>query len=99
MQVNFFATFRNIVGKKTVYFDLTDNIPVAEFLQAVIDAFPGLKKHLMAENGQLLPYVHLFINGHDVQLSSEAQQTPLHLDDKIDIFPPIAGGSSPDPTF
>jgi molybdopterin converting factor small subunit len=44
MQVNFFATFRNIIGKKTVYFDLTDNIPVAEFLQAVIDAFPELKK-------------------------------------------------------
>lgn len=92
MQVNFFATFRSIVGKKTVYFDLADGISVADFLLAVAGGFPALKKHLLAEDGQLLAHVRLFINGHDVQLSPQTLQTALHPDDKIDIFPPIAGG-------
>ena len=92
MQVNFFATFRTIAGKKTVYFDLADGISVSDFLKALVDAFPGLKKHLLAEDGQLQPHVRLIINGHDVQLEPGLLQTALHTDDKIDIFPPIAGG-------
>jgi len=92
MQVNFFATFRSIAGKKTVYFDLADGISVADFLQALVDAFPGLKKHLLGEDGQLQGHVHLLINGHDVLLEPQTIQTTLHPNDKIDLFPPIAGG-------
>ncbi len=94
MQVNFFATFRTIIGKKTVYFDLGENITAAQLLQVIVDAFPALSKHLMAEDGQLRPQVHFLINGQDVHLSPEALQTPLKSQDTIDIFPPVAGGRS-----
>ena len=92
MQVNFFATFRSIVGKKTVYFDLAENITARQLLQAIIDWNPALKKHLVGEDEQLLSQVHLFINGHDVQLSPEGLDIHLQKEDKIDIFPPVAGG-------
>jgi MoaD family protein len=92
MQVNFFATFRSIAGKKTVYFDLVDGISVTDFLKALVEAFPELKKHLLAEDGQLMAHVRLIVNGHDVQLEPQTLGTALHPEDKIDIFPPIAGG-------
>ena len=63
MQVNFFATFRTIIGKKTVYFDLAENTTAAQLLQVMIDTFPALSKHLLAEDGHLSPHVHFYING------------------------------------
>jgi molybdopterin synthase sulfur carrier subunit len=92
MQVNFFATFRSIAGKKTVYFDLADGISVSDFLNALVEGLPALKKHLLGEDGQLLAHVHVIVNGHDVMLEPQTMQTALHREDKIDIFPPIAGG-------
>ncbi len=92
MQVNFFATFRTITGKKTVFFDLAENATAAELLQVIVDTFPALGKHLMVEEGQLRPHVHFLVNGQDVQLLAEALQTPLKPQDMIDIFPPVAGG-------
>ncbi len=92
MQVNFFATFRTITGKKTVFFDLGENTTAAELLQVIVDTFPALSKHLMAGEGQLRPHVHFLVNGQDVQLLAEALQTPLKPQDTIDLFPPVAGG-------
>lgn len=92
MKVNFFATLRTIIGKKTVYFDLAENTTAAQLLQVMIDAFPALSKHLLAEDGKLSPHIHLYINGQDVKLSPQALETPLNSQDTIDIFPPVAGG-------
>jgi len=92
MQVNFFATLRTIIGKKTVYFDLAENTTAAQLLRVIVDTFPALGKHLLAEDGQLNPHVHFYINGQDVKLSTQALETPLNAQDKIDIFPPVAGG-------
>ena len=93
MQVNFFATFRLITGKKTVYFDLAENTTAAQLLQVMIDTFPALSKHLLDADGQLNSHVHFYINGQDVKLSSQALETPLKSQDKVDLFPPVAGGS------
>ncbi len=92
MQVNFYATFRTITGKKTVFFDLAENSTAQQLLQLILDAFPALNKHLLAEEGQLRSHVHFLVNGQDVQLLPELLQTPLKAQDKIDIFPPVAGG-------
>ena len=92
MQVNFFATFRTLTGKKSVLYNLPENTTVLQLLLAIVGDFPGLKKKLMDENDALLTYVHLFVNGRDVMLFPQGLQTPLHPQDKIDIFPPVAGG-------
>ncbi len=92
MQVNFYATFRTITGKKTVFFDLAENTTAAQLLQLILDTFPALTKHLLAGEGQLQPHVHFLVNGQDIMLSPERLQTPLNAQDKIDIFPPVAGG-------
>jgi molybdopterin synthase sulfur carrier subunit len=92
MVVNFFATFRNLVGKKSVQIDLPENSSAQRLLLAIVSDYPALRKSLLSEDEQLLPYVHLFINGRDLQLLPQGLQTPLLALDKIDIFPPVAGG-------
>ncbi len=59
MQVNFFATFRTIVGKKTVFFDLADNTTVAQLLQVIVDTYPELSSRLQATGEQLSPHIQI----------------------------------------
>ena len=92
MQVNFYATFRPIVGGKTVEFDLPAGTTPARLLQAIIGAYPALQPQLLDENGMLFNHVHIFINGRDVQYLPQALETPLDPQDKVDIFPPVGGG-------
>jgi sulfur-carrier protein len=92
MQVNFYATFRPIVGSKTVDFDLPAGATPASLLQAVLGAYPALRPQLYDENGVLHSHVHIFINGRDVQYLPAAWETPLDPQDKVDIFPPVGGG-------
>ncbi len=92
MQVNFFATFRTAVGSKTVEFDLPGNATAKQLLEAIVAKYPALQKRLLDENNRLLPYVHVMINGKDLQLSPLGLQTSLAENDRVDIFPPVAGG-------
>ncbi len=94
MQVNFYATFRPIVGSKTVDFDLPAGASTQQLLQAILQAYPALQAHLYDQAGQLFSHVHIFINGRDVQTLPMALETPLGALDKVDIFPPVSGGSS-----
>jgi molybdopterin synthase sulfur carrier subunit len=92
MLVNFFANFRTLIGSKSIHCELPENSTAHQLLLAIVSDYPALRKKILNENDQLLPYVHLFINGRDVQLLPQALQTPLQPQDKIDIFPPVAGG-------
>jgi molybdopterin synthase sulfur carrier subunit len=47
---------------------------------------------MLDEMRQLRPYVHVFINGRDAQYLPDGQCTVLTCGDKIDFFPPVAGG-------
>jgi molybdopterin converting factor small subunit len=71
-------------------------IPVAG--QTVSDALadlttrhPGLKPHLVQENGQLRAFVNLF-RGEDNVSSLQGLATPLAENDRLLIIPSIAGG-------
>jgi molybdopterin synthase sulfur carrier subunit len=92
MQVNFYATFRPLVGGKTVTFDLPPDSTPAQLLAVVIRTYPPLRDQLFDEAGKLYPHVHVFINGRDVQYLPQALDTILNSEDKIDIFPPVGGG-------
>jgi sulfur-carrier protein len=61
-------------------------------VSAVIERHPQLESHMLDEMRQLRPYVHVFINGRDAQYLPAGQATPLAAGDKIDFFPPVAGG-------
>ncbi len=52
---------------------------------------PGLERHLFNDDGEIRPYVNIFLNGEDVR-SLQGDRTPVEENDKLMIVPSIAGG-------
>jgi molybdopterin synthase sulfur carrier subunit len=92
MKVNFYATFRQIVGAKSIDLDLSEGATIQAVVAAVIERYPQMESVMLDEMGQFRPYIHVFINGRDAQYLPERQGTLLTASDKIDFFPPVAGG-------
>ena len=64
---------------------------VAEVLDNVEKAFPGLKERICDENGQVRRFVNVFVNAEDIRFLEESA-TPVKEADEISIVPAIAGG-------
>ena len=92
MQVNFYATLRQIVGGKTVEFPLPEGATVGQLVDLVIATFPALRHELLDENGQLYGHVHVFVNGRDAPRLEQALDTILQPEDVISVFPAVGGG-------
>jgi molybdopterin synthase sulfur carrier subunit len=92
MKVNLFANFRQLVGAKSVEIHQPDGGSLSQLLDALFNLYPRLETALMDPAHNLLPHVHVFVNGRDLQYLPEGTTTILAPDDKIDIFPPVAGG-------
>ena len=92
MQVNFFATLREITGKKTVDFILPEGATIRQLVDEIIRLYPEIGIKLLNEDGQLYGHVHLLINGRDYPYLENALDTELQADDVVNIFPAVGGG-------
>jgi molybdopterin converting factor small subunit len=64
---------------------------VVDVLNATVESYPELKKHLYNDEGELRPFVNVFL-GEDNIKQLEGLQTQLDDDDTLLIIPSIAGG-------
>ncbi|MFN2199009.1 MAG: ubiquitin-like small modifier protein 1 [Anaerolineales bacterium] len=94
MNVNFYATLRQIVGQKTRDFDLNLPATLQALLDEILQKYPSMRGELLDENGSLYRHVHIFVNGRDVHFLEQGMQTVIDLADKIDVFPAVGGGVS-----
>lgn len=92
MNVNFYATLRQVVGRKTVDLPLKPGVTVRELLDAVIARYPEMRASLFDEHGHLYGHVHVFINGQDAPYLEHALETKLAAGDAVDLFPAVGGG-------
>jgi len=92
MKVSFYANLRTVVGAKTVEVGLDAGSRVGPLLAGLVQRYPALKPHLFDEAGNLRPHVHVFVNGHDVNVLPAKLDTHLTPGDQVDIFPPVGGG-------
>ena len=92
MDVNLFATLRELAGHRTVQFDMPDGSTVRELLDRVITEYPAMRDELFGEDGELFGHVHVFINGRDAPLLDRKLATVLEEADTVDVFPAVAGG-------
>jgi sulfur-carrier protein len=92
MEVHFYATLRDIVGGKTVYFELPPGTSAGQLLLQVTNRYPLLQQKLIANNGELHNYVHYFINGRDVRYLDTGMNTILNPEDVVSLFPAVGGG-------
>ncbi len=65
---------------------------IQDVLTEVTQRYPILNKHIWAERGGLSELVHVFINGENIN-HLQGLATKLTAGDKVDIFPPLVGGS------
>lgn len=92
MNVNFYATLRQVVGAKSVDFDLTEGASIAQLLEEMLRRYPALRHELLNEQGQLYQHVHIFVNGRDISFLERGMETPLSERDAIGVFPAVGGG-------
>lgn len=92
MKVNFYATFRPIVGGKTVVAPFDAGVTLSRLVAWLIEQHPALGPQLFDEQGQLFRHVHIFVNGRDAPYLPDALETVLADHDTVDIFPPVGGG-------
>ncbi len=64
---------------------------VADALTDLTTQFPAIKPHLFNENGELRPFVNLFVGESNIK-DLQGLDTPIQDGDKIMLIPSIAGG-------
>lgn len=64
---------------------------VAELLDSLDLAYPGLSERLREEDGQIRRFVNIFVNGANIR-ELEGSATVLEPGDEVGIIPAMAGG-------
>jgi sulfur-carrier protein len=93
MNVDFYATLRDVTGTKTVEFDLPECSTVRQLIAAMISRFPALREKLLQEDGNLWGHVHVFINGRDARFLDDEMDAQISFSDRVSVFPAVGGGS------
>jgi len=92
MRVNYYATLRQIVGQKTIDFDIPPGSTIGFLVQEMVARFPDLRQALVDADGQLVRHVHVFVNGRDVPFLEHQMETVLKEEDVVSVFPAVGGG-------
>ncbi|MCB0046171.1 MAG: MoaD/ThiS family protein [Caldilineaceae bacterium] len=66
---------------------------VADLIQAVDAAYPGVAERLLDDDGNLKRFINVFVNDDEIR-TLDGLATPVGEKDKISIVPAMAGGSS-----
>lgn len=66
---------------------------VGQVLADLEARFPGLKRRLYGDDGQLRRFVNIYVNDEDIRFL-QGEETPLEEGDEVSIVPAIAGGGA-----
>jgi len=87
IKVRLFANFREFT--KTGELAIEGNT-VKDVLERICSEYPGLE-NILIKDGNLQPYVNIFLNGGNI-IESGGLDSSLEQGDEITIFPPVSGG-------
>jgi molybdopterin synthase sulfur carrier subunit len=90
MLVKVFANLRQICGGVTVEVK-PDGERVIDVLDKMVEMFPSLKDEIFTAEKELLPFVHVYVNGRNI-IHLDDLQTEVNEKDQFALFPPVAGG-------
>jgi molybdopterin synthase sulfur carrier subunit len=93
MEVSFYATLRQVVGQKTVDFNLPAGTTVRQLLAEMIRCYPALQAELLDEDGSLYQHVHIFVNGRDAPFLEQGMDSVIPAGSKVGVFPAVGGGA------
>jgi molybdopterin synthase sulfur carrier subunit len=91
MLVRLYATLRQRAGTRDVEVACENGASVGDALRRLLEQQPALEGRILDADGRVVPYVAVFVEGRDIR-HLDGLSTPVHEDDDIAVFPPIAGG-------
>ena len=92
MIVNYYATLRQVVGRRQVDFMLPQDGTLRQLVEEMVKRYPGLKDKMLDPHGNLYGHIHIFVNGRDSTFLDGSLDSILEPQDTISIFPPVGGG-------
>ncbi|MBI3361941.1 MAG: MoaD/ThiS family protein [Chloroflexi bacterium] len=92
MEIRLYATLRQIVGAKEVRLEAGDLRSVGDALRALTARYPRLAPSIWHDDGTLAGHVAVVLDGRDIR-HLDGLATPLGDAEKLDVFPPVGGGS------
>lgn len=75
---------------------MVEGTTIREVLHRLDQGYPGFRKQLLTEEGELHRFVNVYLNEEDIRYIQHLD-TPLRDGDRLSIFPAVAGGSPADP--
>lgn len=90
VEIRLFATFRDVVGQKTLHWEFDEGLTVGALLQRLESEYPDLEGEFV-DDGEIHPQINVLKNGREV-LHLSGLDTGIEDEDTISIFPPVAGG-------
>lgn len=79
-----------MVGTKSIEVD--DGLTVRQVLAKVVERYPVLRDELLDRDGQLYPWIPLYVNGRNPRLWADGLDRPIGAGEVLSIFSPIASG-------
>lgn len=90
MDIRYFATFRDLTGEMSYRMDESPST-VRELLLILSVRYGAGFRRAVLDGDELSPVLILLVNGRNVHHTG-GLETPLHPDDRISVFPMVAGG-------
>jgi molybdopterin synthase sulfur carrier subunit len=91
MTIRFYASLREIVGRKRVEITSSNEVVVEDLMLELAGRWPKLGEHLIDPEGGLPRRVNILVEGRNIRWL-KGLATPLRAHQGVDIFPPAAGG-------
>jgi molybdopterin synthase sulfur carrier subunit len=91
LELRFFATYREAVGRKEIDREFDATATVGDVLKGIEAEFPELAGELLDEAGDIQPQLTVLRNGREV-VHLSGTGTTMEDGDRLSVFPPVAGG-------
>lgn len=91
MRVKLYATLRLKIGQPEVEVQAGPGDTVRDAIRQLLEQYPVLAPHVLSAEGELVDHVQVMLNGRNIRLL-DGLDTLLQEGQKLDVFPPIAGG-------
>ena len=95
MRVRLYARLRQIAETRELEFSVEVERTVGDVLRELVVRFPGLNEAIWQPDGSLVGHVAVLLDGRDIRHLA-GLDTPVHMADHMDIFPPVGGGAGQD---
>ncbi|MBW6473731.1 MAG: MoaD family protein [Anaerolineaceae bacterium] len=92
ISLHFFATYRNLVGERSITLEVEPQTTVRMAIGQFLETIPHMRRHWCDQEGNLMPHLFVILNKRDISSLPDGEDTILQPGDELDFVPPVGGG-------